>query len=646
MRILAVRGENLASLAAPFQLDFCREPLASTGLFAITGETGAGKSTILDAICLALYGAYPRVAIDRRELAPDPSGKEISGQDARALLRRGAGKGFAEVDFLAMDGQSYRVRWEVLRARGRANGALQNELRSLIRISDNQAIASGKRDVLAKVQALTDFTFDQFRRTVLLAQGEFDAFLLAGENERAELLEKVTGTEIYAALSRRAHEEMEQRRNALDGLEARRAAIGLLDEPARVSLAEELLSLAAETKAIGAAIAALKERLEHHARIGLAREKCAEAAAAHHAALLASTDVAPERGFLAELDAVEPLRAKAAILAQAEERQARTEDMLVDASSAAAQARETAMNAAAEREQAQALDLEAEDRFKALGPIWTRCEQLDGAIKHCVEELEKAEAMRAAAERSANACAGEIQRLDALHAQTIAARDRAAALLAPCPERAVLCDRIQEVEELLQKRSALKSRYAETQKKSARAVEETRRLGSLIADLNSSADRLRIERDRLGGENEARRAALATIGEEELRRRDRALGDLLGGFRDVANVLDRHMRAQDELVKSKAAAAAAIGDLEQAKAQRAAAQTEHATHRAARTEIVGLIDLADATVSPQAIQLRASLVAGEPCPVCGGADHPHAERSDAGANSSRASERGAPNSTN
>ncbi len=75
-----------------------------------------------------------------------------------------------------------------------------------IRLDDGSAVAIGKTQVREAVEARTDLTFDQFRRTVLLAQGEFDAFLLAAESERAELLEKITGTEIYAAISVRVHD--------------------------------------------------------------------------------------------------------------------------------------------------------------------------------------------------------------------------------------------------------------------------------------------------------------------------------------------------------------------------------------------------------------------------------------------------------
>lgn len=93
----------------PFVIDFEAEPLAGTGLFAITGETGSGKSTILDALCLALYGRYPRFAETQQDTSPDPGGK-VKILDGSTILRRGAGKGYAEVDFIGQDNLRYRVR--------------------------------------------------------------------------------------------------------------------------------------------------------------------------------------------------------------------------------------------------------------------------------------------------------------------------------------------------------------------------------------------------------------------------------------------------------------------------------------------------------------------------------------------------------
>ena len=91
MRVLAIRGKNLASLAGEFAVDFQTEPLASAGLFAITGLTGAGKSTLLDALCLALYEKTPRLgrAASRGESIPDVGENSVSPSDVRTMLRRG-----------------------------------------------------------------------------------------------------------------------------------------------------------------------------------------------------------------------------------------------------------------------------------------------------------------------------------------------------------------------------------------------------------------------------------------------------------------------------------------------------------------------------------------------------------------------------
>ena len=126
MKILAIRGRNLASLAGAFEVDFRREPLASAGLFAICGRTGSGKSTILDALCLALYDRTPRLArAARGSVLPDVGDETVSQSDPRTILRRGAADGCAEVDFVGNDGVEYCARWQVRRARGKSDGRLQ-----------------------------------------------------------------------------------------------------------------------------------------------------------------------------------------------------------------------------------------------------------------------------------------------------------------------------------------------------------------------------------------------------------------------------------------------------------------------------------------------------------------------------------------
>ena len=108
MKILAIRGKNLASLAGEFEVDFTVEPLKNAGIFAITGSTGSGKSTLLDALCLALFDSTPRMTKAREskvELA-DVRNKTIAQSDSRSVLRRGTAEGYAEVDFIALTGET------------------------------------------------------------------------------------------------------------------------------------------------------------------------------------------------------------------------------------------------------------------------------------------------------------------------------------------------------------------------------------------------------------------------------------------------------------------------------------------------------------------------------------------------------------
>ncbi|MEG2666693.1 MAG: AAA family ATPase, partial [Bacteroidales bacterium] len=209
MKILAIRGKNLASLAEEFAIDFTLEPLRSAGIFAITGPTGSGKSTLLDALCLALYNNTPRVSRDSVESLPlrDGGDKYISQKDPRNVLRRNAIEGYAQVDFCALDGKRYRSTWFVRRAYNKADGNLREATMQLENLENSSIEQDGKTAVLERVVSLIGLTFEQFTRTVLLAQGDFATFLKARQGEKAELLEKLTGTEIYSRISKRIYEQ-------------------------------------------------------------------------------------------------------------------------------------------------------------------------------------------------------------------------------------------------------------------------------------------------------------------------------------------------------------------------------------------------------------------------------------------------------
>jgi len=186
MRILRVRLQNLNSLVGEWEIDFTHAAFTADGIFAITGPTGAGKTTVLDAICLALYGSTPRL------------GRITAG--GNEIMSRQTGECFAEVTFETQSG-SYRCHWSQRRARGRVDGNLQaprHEIADAVSgaILETMLLAVGRR-----VEAVTGMDFDRFTRSMLLAQGGFAAFLQAAADERAPILEQITGTEIYSRIS-------------------------------------------------------------------------------------------------------------------------------------------------------------------------------------------------------------------------------------------------------------------------------------------------------------------------------------------------------------------------------------------------------------------------------------------------------------
>ncbi|MFT3694276.1 MAG: AAA family ATPase [Kofleriaceae bacterium] len=249
MKILAIRGCNLASLAGEFEIDLSRGPLGMAGVFAIVGPTGAGKSTLLDAMCVALFDRTPRLPGHSRVVVghgeEDPLA--LGAQDPRTLLRRGASQGWAEVDFESGDARRYRARWSVRRARGATHGNLQDQQVSLVALDRDAVITERlggtKMETLKAIHQRLGLTFDQFRRSALLAQGDFAAFLRADGKDRSELLERMTGTQIYSKLSIAAHVHAAAAEQQLRDRQAAVIAVPVLSAEARAE-AEQGIGLA------------------------------------------------------------------------------------------------------------------------------------------------------------------------------------------------------------------------------------------------------------------------------------------------------------------------------------------------------------------------------------------------------------------
>lgn len=238
MKILAIRGKNIASLEGEFEVDFASEPLASANIFAISGPTGAGKSSLLDTMCLALFARTPRTeqAKELNVRLKDISDDVLVQSDPRFLLRRGTANGYAETDFIALDGHRYRARWSVSRAREKETGRLQSPRLSLFNLDKDTEEQGTRSDLQQRIVELIGLSFDQFTRSVLLAQNDFSTFLKAEQSEKAALLEKLTGTELYSQISRRIYEKNTEARAAFDAIQTQMTGIELLSEEEEDSL--------------------------------------------------------------------------------------------------------------------------------------------------------------------------------------------------------------------------------------------------------------------------------------------------------------------------------------------------------------------------------------------------------------------------
>lgn len=225
MRICKISFKNLNSLKGIHEeLDFTRSPFFESNLFAITGETGAGKTTILDAITLALYGKIAR------------------GCEIRDITTHGTEESFAKVEFKT-NGKLYCAVWRQYKTKGK-NPKFETK-RELIDVETSLPITDTQRirELDKKVEELTRLSYEQFTRAVLLPQGQFAAFLeLDDKNARGELLEKITGYTIYSNISKRVFEIESQKRQELKELENQLSVLKLLDETEIANLKIDLLT--------------------------------------------------------------------------------------------------------------------------------------------------------------------------------------------------------------------------------------------------------------------------------------------------------------------------------------------------------------------------------------------------------------------
>ena len=550
MKILQIRFKNLNSLAGEWAIDLTHPAFASDGIFAITGPTGAGKTTILDAICLALYGRTPRLPRVTK------SGNEV--------LSRRTGECCAEVTFETQAGR-YRCHWSQRRAHRRPDGELQPPRHEIADADSGTILETNIKGVADRIETVTGMDFDRFTRSMLLAQGGFAAFLQAAPDDRAPILEQITGTEIYSRISVRVHERQRAEREHLERLQAETGGIAVLDPEEEKAVGEELE-------------AGLREEAELAARASETKKALAwlEALEALGRELLAlDGEEAELRGAL---DAFEPERERlglalraasleGACAAVAAVRRAQAED------EAALRAEEEALPQweSSVREGAEAL-LRAERRtartkeeLRAAAPVWRRVRSLDQQL---------ADRARAIAESEAD-CARDAAKLDADGRAVLRERERRA-----------------EVAEALERDDGYLREHARDEWLVGGLAGVEERLNGLIL---AQKELLRREGD---GEKAAEALKRASQAREACRVRSAARG------RELEEAVARGLRSRaalDELLGERLL-------------------------REYRTEKETLLrEMAFRTRIAELEEHRSCLEDGKPCPLCGASEHPYAK---------------------
>jgi len=293
MRILTLRLKNLNALKGEWKIDFTQSPFIDNGLFAITGPTGAGKTTLLDAICLALYHQTPR-------LGPIST----SNND---IMTRGTAECLAEVEF-DIKGKAYRAFWSMRRARGKVDGNLQSADVELAEVGSGKVLATQVRPKSEEIEKLTGLNFARFTKSMMLSQGDFAAFLNANEADRAELLEELTGTEIYGQISQVVHQQFSDAKQKKKEFAIKLEGVTLLSDEQITQLEEEQAETKGQVAAFNQTLAELQKQQQWEHAFSANELAIKAASEAQQAANNAINEAKQELDLLTQSEPAEKLR--------------------------------------------------------------------------------------------------------------------------------------------------------------------------------------------------------------------------------------------------------------------------------------------------------------------------------------------------
>jgi exonuclease SbcC len=626
MKILAIRIKNLASLEGTTEIDFTQDPLWTAGIFAITGPTGAGKSTILDALCLALYAQTPRYnkSSDPNQGIQDISGTTITQSDPRKILRDGASEGYAEVDFVGVDGNRYKAQWNVRRARSRVEGALQPYQISCKNLDTNEDAQGTKTEVLTFITQKVGLIFDQFTRAVLLAQGDFTAFLKAPNSEKSDLLEKLTGTHVYSEISIRIFERHRTEKEELTIHTVQKEGISIMNEEELENLNKRKTELTHLFQHQQKEEEILAKELAWHEKLHSLQQTLTESGQTLELANKQKKEAANRETKLAQVEQVQPVRVWVQSLASQQKMfgdkesiyKSLAKDLVILEEQQKEQndtvniARENLDSKIKEQEQAQPLlnqakqlDTQLKDRAKQLEESESDLEQakktLDIHEDHVKKQIQQVQQLQQSVEQLETFVVQNQNR------QSLAENDKLV-LAALADAQTTLNEEQQALKEIKSIQQTFEAKQAEEKKQKEKLDIDKQ----TVQELSTKYTQLQ---DKFSAINIDSIQQNKKIVDAQVMETMQGIADWKILFETIAS----HEKGKAALQKNKEEQKANNKILEDTSKELESAQTrKEASYRS--------LEIARQELSANVVSLRQQLTENAPCSVCGSTDHPYA----------------------
>ena len=625
MKILQIKINNLASLEGESIIDFTVEPLLSAGIFAITGPTGAGKSTILDALCLALYGRTPRyVQANQKGVAlMDSSGEAINQGDPRSILRDGTASGSASVAFVGLDGDHYEATWAVRRSRNQITGKLTASTQSLYNLTHQREVPGTKTIIGKEIERLVGLSFEQFTRSVLLAQGDFTAFMKADKDEKSALLEKLTGSQIYSEISKTIYEHYKEEEQKLKELQNNAGGIELLTEEALQALEEAINQAKASITDLEVQKKALDHALHWHEQHQQLSEKLTAAKTALSQTEVDAQTLTSTRTELALVQLAAPLKSTEEQLQTASLKLQNLNEQLSAVKESVQILEEKKQSLLSIYQEALEKKQKAELEIKLAAPQISEAMELDAALKSGKEQYAGATALLATILANKNSLEEKkktaAQQLD----QNIQALQATKQWIEQKADRKAIAENTQLILSKLEGAgralSALTTSKAEQQSLQEALTQIKEAHTDLSTKINSeeTSSQQRIQQLKTAKQD------LAVADLNSLETSIDAVTEKASELFHAKSLFDDLCKIRKEYTEGIARQKAAAESIENLKNDIRLKSPELQTLDTALQTTRSLTQKAALRHSENIEQLRTTLQQGDPCPVCGSTEHPY-----------------------